>query len=427
MNNYPILIQKIMFENLTWKKPSLLAGLLVGSVLFACQPQDEALITQDTVEFIKYQNGDIIPGKYIVSLNPTGINSRKDMNYDAVQVSMRKSVTSLLANYRISEEKLSYVYGNAIEGFAVELSDEEFQSISKDPSVKLIEPDRIIALAPPSGKGPGSGGGGGGSTSQSTPYGITRVGGGATYGGLGKAYIIDTGIDSSHPDLNVNASLGFNAFDKGKDSDLAIDGNSHGTHVAGTVAAIEINDLGVVGVAAGATVVPVKVLDSRGSGSYSGVIAGVDFVAGKVDPYCKCDVANMSLGGPPSTALDNAVIALGASGVKVALAAGNSSDDATNYSPARAANGTNVYAVSAIDIVDVFAYFSNYGSPVNYAAPGVGVLSTVPGGYATYSGTSMASPHVAGLLLLGDISTDGEATGTDRRDYPIAIHKIGGN
>ena len=213
-----------MFENLTWKKPSLLAGLLVGSVLFACQPQDEALITQDTVEFIKYQNGDIIPGKYIVSLNPTGINSRKDMNYDAVQASMRKSVTSLLANYRISEEKLSYVYGSAIEGFAVELSTDEFQSLSKDPSVKLIEPDRIVALAPPSGKGPGSGGGGGGSTSQSTPYGITRVNGDKKYDPVlgGKAYIIDTGIDSSHPDLNVNASLGYNAFDKGKDSDLLL-------------------------------------------------------------------------------------------------------------------------------------------------------------------------------------------------------------
>jgi subtilisin family serine protease len=418
MNNYPILIQKIMFENLTWKKPSLLAGLLVGSVLFACQPQDEALITQDTVEFIKYQNGDIIPSKYIVSLNPTGINSRKDMNYDAVQASMRKSVTSLLANYRISEEKLSYVYGNAIEGFAVELSDEEFQSISKDPSVKLIEPDRIIALAPPSGKGPGSGGGG--STSQNTPYGITRVNGGITYSGPGKAYIIDSGIDSSHPDLIVKASLGFNAFDKGKDSDLSSDGNSHGTHVAGTVAAID-NSIGVVGVAAGATVVPVKVLDSRGSGSYSGVIAGVDFVAGKVDPYCKCDVANMSLGGPPSTALDNAVIALGASGVKVALAAGNSSADANNSSPARV-NGDNIYTVSAIDSKDRFASFSNYGSPVDYAAPGVGVLSTVPGGYATYSGTSMASPHVAGLLLLGNISTDGDATGDpDGNPDPIAI------
>ncbi|MFT4856255.1 MAG: hypothetical protein ACI9UV_002199 [Algoriphagus sp.] len=112
--------------------------------MFACQPQDEALITQDAVEFIKYQNGYIIPGKYIVSLNPTAINSRKDMNYDAVQDSMRKSVTSLLANYRISEEKLSYAYGNAIGGFAAELSDEDFQSISKDPSVKLIEPDSSL-------------------------------------------------------------------------------------------------------------------------------------------------------------------------------------------------------------------------------------------------------------------------------------------
>jgi subtilisin family serine protease len=407
-----------MFENLTWKKPSLLAGLLVGSVLFACQPQDEAIITQDTVEFIKYQNGDIIPGKYIVSLNPTGINSRKDMNYDAVQASMRKSVTSLLANYRISEEKLSYVYGNAIEGFAVELSDEEFQSISKDPSVKLIEPDRIIALAPPPGKGPGSGGGGGGSTAEITPYGIIRVGGGAIYTGSGKAYIIDSGIDSSHPDLTVEVSAGFNAFDKGKDSDLAIDGNSHGTHVAGTVAAIKGNGLGVVGVAAGATVVPVKVLDSRGSGSYSGVIAGVDFVTANGSAG---DVANMSLGGPISTALDQAVVKLGKANVKVALAAGNSSADANNSSPARA-NGPNIYTVSAIDSKDRFASFSNYGNPpVDYAAPGVGVLSTVPGGYATYSGTSMASPHVAGLLLLGPIKTDDFAVGDpDGNPDPIA-------
>jgi len=167
-----------MTKNPIWKKPSLVASILVGSVLFACQPQEEALISQDAVEFIKYENGDIIPGKYIVTLNPTGINSRKDMKYDAVQASMRKSVSALLANYRISEEKLSFVYGNAIEGFTVELSDEEFQSISKDPSVKLIEPDRIVALAPPPGKGSGSGSGGGGSTTQSTPYGITRVGGG---------------------------------------------------------------------------------------------------------------------------------------------------------------------------------------------------------------------------------------------------------
>jgi len=386
--------------------------------MFACQPQEEALISQDAVEFIKYQNGDIIPGKYIVTLNPTGINSRKDMNYDAIQASMRKSVSSLLANYRISEEKLSFVYGNAIEGFSVELSDEEFQSISKDPSVKLIEPDRIVALAPPPGKGPGSGGGGG-TTSQQTPYGITRVGGGATYAGSNKAYIIDSGIDSSHPDLNVNVTLGFNAFDKGKDSDLSSDGNSHGTHVAGTVAAIN-NTIGVVGVAAGASVVPVKVLDSRGSGSYSGVIAGVDFVTANGS---NGDVANMSLGGPISVALDNAVVALGASGVKVALAAGNESQNATNSSPARA-NGPNIYTVSAIDSNDRFASFSNFGNPpVDFAAPGVGVLSTVPGGYASYSGTSMASPHVAGLLLLGTIRTDGLALGDpDGNPDPIAIN-----
>ncbi|MFC3879742.1 S8 family peptidase [Algoriphagus namhaensis] len=406
--------------NKTLKHFSLCAGIMVGTLGASCVEQTESpSLSPNVVEVVQFGNGDIIPGKYIVRLKPEGLNFRKTKDYAANQASMRKISTNILSKYRIAEANLDHVYGNAIEGFAVTLTDEEYMSLSQDPAVQFIEPDRIVQLAPPPGKGPGFGDGGGGSSpSQSTPYGITRVGGGATYTGSGKAYVIDSGIDASHPDLNVNVSAGFNAFTKGRDSDLSSDGSGHGTHVAGTIAAID-NNIGVIGVAAGATVVPVKVLDSRGSGSYSGVIAGVDFVAANRSIG---DVANMSLGGPPSAALDDAVVALGASGVKVALAAGNEAQNANNSSPARA-NGTNVYTVSAIDSSDRFASFSNFGNPpVDFAAPGVGVLSTVPGGYASYNGTSMASPHVAGLLLTGTPKAGGNAINDpDGNLDPIAV------
>ncbi|TFV94798.1 S8 family peptidase [Algoriphagus kandeliae] len=384
-----------------------MAGVVLGAMAFACMPQDQNPVINDSVvEYVKFQHGDIIPGKYIVRLNPTNLNFRKTKDYASNQAAMRKISMDILARYDIAEASLGYVYGSSIEGFSVDLSNEEFEKLSKDPAVKFIEPDRIMMLGEIDAfRGKPGGGGGGGNPTQATPYGITRVNGGATYTGSGKAYVIDSGIDATHPDLNVDVSAGFNAFDRGKDADLSADGNGHGTHVAGTIAAID-NNIGVIGVAAGATVVPVKVLDSRGSGSYSGVIAGVDFVAANGS---NGDVANMSLGGPASAALDAAVIALGAEGVKVALAAGNESQDANNSSPARA-NGNNIFTVSAINSSDVFASFSNYGNPpVDYAAPGVGILSTYPGGYATLSGTSMASPHVAGILLTGNPRSGGTA------------------
>lgn len=269
-----------------------------------------------------------------------------------------------------------------------------FKLWKKDSRVKFIEQDHIITL----GKPPWAGGGDDDEVaSQETPWGITRVNGGVTYSGSGVAWVIDTGVDLTHPDLNVDVNRSV-SFLGGKDANDPNDANGHGTHVAGTIAAID-NSEGVIGVAAGATVISVRVLNRRGSGTYSGVIAGVDYVG---QNGAAGDVANMSLGGGVSQSLDNAVIAASSGGVIFCLAAGNSSDDANNHSPARA-NGSNIVTVSASDINDNFAYFSNYGNPpIDWCAPGVGIKSSwKKGGYNTISGTSMATPHVAGVLLLG--------------------------
>jgi len=393
------------------------AGALV--LMFAvvgCQNVTEVAETND-------QSIDqVIDGQYIVVMK--GSDSGKFKLGDVRQVEEVRS--QLVADAKIAPEKIVHKYNNVIAGFTAQLSDAQLEILKEKSNVDYIEKDRIYTFAPPCGTpngGPcdGDGGGdGGGSSSQETPYGITRVNGGATYTGSNVAWVIDSGIDLDHPDLNVDASRGYNAFTSGRDGKSLDDGNGHGTHVAGTIAAID-NNQGVIGVAAGATVVPVKVLDSRGSGSYSGVIAGVDHVGANGS---NGDVANMSLGGPTSQALDDAVLAASSNGIKFVLAAGNESTDANNSSPARV-NGSNIYTISAMDSNDNWASFSNYGNPpVDYAAPGVGINSTWKNGsYNTISGTSMASPHAAGVLLLGNAGTDGSVNGDpDGNPDPIIVN-----
>ncbi|MEZ5070263.1 MAG: S8 family serine peptidase [Bacteroidales bacterium] len=202
----------------------------------------------------------------------------------------------------------------------------------------------------------------------------------------------------------------------------ADDDNGHGTHCAGIVAAID-NEIGVVGVAAGANLAAVKVLNKRGSGTMTDIIAGVDYVAANA---CTGDAANMSLGGGVYEPLDLAVQNLGASGVFVSLAAGNESDDANFHSPARA-NGPNLYTVSAMDVNDNFASFSNFGNPpVDFCAPGVSILSTYKsGGYATLSGTSMAAlPCVRPASGHRRLPI---ADGTVNGKHPDGIHPIAHN
>lgn len=325
--------------------------------------------------------------------------------------------------------QVTFVYTTAIKGFAATMNDVAVNNLlERNPQIVSVERDGIVTMdmGPPPGKGPGGGDGGGSDPAEVVDWGVLRVGGpDLTYADPSRtAWVIDTGIDADHPDLNVGGGINFDCLMRCKADDWD-DGNGHGSHVAGTIGAMA-NDIGVVGVAPGARLYAVRVLNKRGSGSTSGVIAGVDFVAANGSAG---DSANMSLIGGASDAMDAAVIAAAQKGIRFALAAGNSGDDASKYSPARV-NHMNVFTVSAIDSGDVFASFSNYGNPpVDYAAPGVSVYSTYKdGGYRTLSGTSMAAPHVAGLLLLLDTAPgcDGTASADPDGD-PDQIASIGGS
>lgn len=322
-----------------------------------------------------------------------------------------------LANSMAAEQGagMRHVYRTAIRGFSANMSAQAAERMAGNARVAYVEKDGLVSLiAKPVNKKPRPSDP---PEQQTIPWGIYRVGGSADGSGR-TAWILDTGIDLDHGDLNVDVARSANFVARGKNS--PDDGNGHGTHVAGTIAALD-NSQDVVGVAAGASVVAVRVLDNSGSGSISGVVAGIDYVAANADAG---DVANMSLTGTGHfQSLHDAVVNASNAGVLFALAAGNSASDAEDYEPAHV-NGSNVFTVSAIDINDVFASFSNFGNPpVDFAAPGVSVLSTKKGGgTTTFSGTSMAAPHVAGLLLLyGAPSADGTAIGdNDGVSDPIA-------
>jgi subtilisin family serine protease len=259
--------------------PTIWVGLSLLILLFGCtdQPIHSPV---EPVDSFTAQSGSLqkVPDGYIVVL-------RDDVrNVPDVASDMARA-------YGLS---IGYTYSTVLNGFSATVPAARYQALQSDARVNYIEPDYIatIVQGPPPGKGPG--GGDGGSSKQATPWGIIRVGGPVTVTGT-TAWVIDTGIDLNHADLNVDANRSRNFVTRGKDSPA--DGNGHGTHVAGTIGAID-NNIDVVGVAANATLVAVRVLDNSGSGYYSWVIAGVDYVASAAKSG---DVANMSLGGPPST------------------------------------------------------------------------------------------------------------------------------
>ncbi|HEX2092701.1 MAG TPA: S8 family serine peptidase [Longimicrobiaceae bacterium] len=293
---------------------------------------------------------------------------------------------------------LRYVREHAARGFSAVIPESQLDAVRNDPRVALVEKDGPVSLVKPVEVQAPPGGGSGG---QTTPYGITRVGGAGD--GTGKtAWVIDSGIDLAHADLNTTRNCHVHYAGTSPS-----DGNGHGTHVAGTIAA-KNNGIDVVGVAANAYVCSVRVLGNSGSGTWEGVINGVNYVAAN---GVNGEVANMSLGGSGSNAtLEKAVQDAAGKGIKFTIAAGNDGDNAANYTPSRT-NGANIYTISAINSSDCMPSWSNWGNPpVDYAAPGVSVVSTRKGGGTTsMSGTSMAAPHAAGVLLLGAARTSGSA------------------
>ena len=344
--------------------------------------------------------GEIKASQYIVAFNPV-VNSRT-----ASRISLDQLSKSILQRNTIDVSALKTSFAGEPGGFIVSMTGDQAETLRHDASIEAVEPDRIISLgscftvvAP-----------------RLVTWNINRIG----YGnGIGKtAWIVDSGIDFDHPDLTVDQTRS-RSFVEGQTS--ADDQNGHGTHVAGIIGA-KNNAIGVLGVASGASLVALKVLDKEGEGNLSYIIQALAYINTVADVG---DVVNMSVGGESASAiLDQQVKNTAARGIYFAIAAGNDNQLANINSPARV-NASNVYTVSAIDSLDNFASFSNYGNDVvDFAAPGVRILSTwMDNKYAYASGTSMAAPHVAGLLLLRgrDITSSGVAKNDpDSTPDPIA-------
>ena len=291
--------------------------------------------------------------------------------------------------------KLKHVYKNALNGFAIEMSPEAAERLSDDFRVAFVEEDGVVSLD---------------ATQSNPPWGLDRIdqrnrplSGTYTYNWTGsgvRVYVIDTGILTSHTQFGGRASNVFDAFG-GNGQDC----NGHGTHVAGTVGG------STYGVAKSSLPRGVRVLNCSGSGTNSGVIAGVDWVR---QNFIAPAVANMSLGGGASSTLDTAVNNLSNAGVPIAVAAGNSNVDACTQSPARAANAITVGSTTS---TDARSSFSNFGTCLDLFAPGSGILSAWIGSTTatrTISGTSMASPHVAGVAALYKQANPGASASTVR-------------
>ncbi|MFZ4850361.1 MAG: S8 family serine peptidase [Caldilinea sp.] len=353
---------------------SLLAALalLLTPALAASNVPREVLAAQTANEAVAPLTtpGKGIPDRYIVVFKADRVFSAAAVNSKATEAESQFGA------------QIHYLYDSAVQGYAATLSAQAVEALRKDADVAYIEQDQLFTIN---------------DTQTGPPWGLDRIdqrslplSNSYTYATDGQgvhAYIIDTGIRSSHTDFSGRIGAGYDAVDGGDPDDC----NGHGTHVAGTVGG------STYGVAKRVTLHGVRVLDCNGSGTTSGVVAGINWVTAN---HTKPAVANMSLGGGASTTLDTALRNSVAAGVVHVVAAGNENTDACNSSPAREPLAITVGATNSSD---QRASFSNYGSCLDIFAPGVNILSSwYTGDNATgsLSGTSMASPHVAGVVAL---------------------------
>lgn len=385
------------------------------------------LLLQGFSAYAKPEKDDKIPGQYIVVLK----DDVKDVDFVAGDIE-KKHRGARFATYK-----------HSLKGFAVNMTSEEAEKVKKDSRVEFVSEDRAVNILGrlENAKTVVS-------QAQVAPTGIKRIGAvSSTAKGLGIAVaVIDTGIDLSHPDIEANIlNSGKSCIRQAK---TAKDDNGHGTHVAGTIAALD-NGIGVIGVAPKAKLIPVKVLDRNGSGTWSSVICGIDWVTANAVKF-NIKVANMSLGGGGNSddncgntngdALHKAICKSRDAGVTYVAAAGNGDAfgnplNASGFVPA--AYDDAVITVSALADSDglpggagaptsygpddTFATFSNFGSVVDIGSPGVSIFSTYKGGsYATLSGTSMAAPHVSGAVALY-LNANPGSTWTSIRDGLKAI------
>ncbi|MBO2582460.1 S8 family peptidase [Shewanella algae] len=325
-----------------------------------------------------------IKDQYIVVFNTPAVINLNDPNGVSAYAS---SMGARLANEHGIEVRQNF--GNSLNGVLVKANAAQIQSLLKDPNIKYVEQDQRVSIEPMVEAAGDQGG---------VTWGLDRIdqrdlplnsnyhydydGSGVT------AFVIDTGVRNTHNEFGGRASSGYDFIDNDNDSS---DCNGHGTHVAGTIGG------STYGVAKNVNIVGVRVLNCSGSGTNSGVISGINWVKNNAQGP---SVANMSLGGGASQALDDAVNAAVAAGISFVVAAGNDNSNACNYSPARAANAVTVGSTTS---TDSRSSFSNYGTCLDIYAPGSSITSAWYNSNSatnTISGTSMASPHVAGVAAL---------------------------